>query len=106
MQSEERRITILERNKAAALRYRKRKKEEHDDMIIRVKELEKKNNLLQSQNVVLISEIERLNALIKMQNSNCFCCTNKNNPMSIANDNADIYKPSNFSSILSEQKKQ
>lgn len=33
-------MTILERNKAAAVRYRKRKKEEHDEMITRVHLLE------------------------------------------------------------------
>lgn len=37
---DERRVTILERNKAAAVRYRKRKKEEHDEMISRVQTLE------------------------------------------------------------------
>ncbi|VDM48664.1 unnamed protein product [Toxocara canis] len=37
---DERRVTILERNKAAAVRYRKRKKEEHDEMITRVHMLE------------------------------------------------------------------
>lgn len=37
---DERRVTILERNKAAAVRYRKRKKEEHDEMITRVHLLE------------------------------------------------------------------
>lgn len=40
MPPDERRMTILERNKAAAVRYRKRKKEEHDDMISRVHGLE------------------------------------------------------------------
>ena len=40
MPADERRMTILERNKAAAVRYRKRKKEEHDDMISRVHNLE------------------------------------------------------------------
>jgi hypothetical protein len=40
MPADERRQTILERNKAAAVRYRKRKKEEHDEMITRVNLLE------------------------------------------------------------------
>lgn len=40
MPADERRMTILERNKAAAVRYRKRKKEEHDDMVSRVHGLE------------------------------------------------------------------
>lgn len=43
---DERRVTILERNKAAAVRYRKRKKEEHDEMITRV-------HVLQQENVAL-----------------------------------------------------
>lgn len=38
--ADERRVTILERNKAAAVRYRKRKKEEHDEMIGRVQGIE------------------------------------------------------------------
>lgn len=51
MQPDERRNTILERNKAAAVRYRKRKKEEHDDMMGRVQAMEaEKNQLLVRRN--------------------------------------------------------
>lgn len=73
MAPDERRSTILERNKAAAVRYRKRKKEEHDDMIGRVQELEQENNSLQTRNLVLVREIERLAGLLKTRDANCVC---------------------------------
>ena len=50
MQPDERRNTILERNKAAAVRYRKRKKEEHDDMMGRVQAMEAEKNQLLVRN--------------------------------------------------------
>lgn len=53
MPPDERRITILERNKAAAVRYRKRKKEEHDEMIGRVQEIEQEKAALEVQNINL-----------------------------------------------------
>lgn len=104
MQPEERRNTILERNKAAAVRYRKRKKEEHDDMITRVQELEQDNNSLQTRNVVLVHEIERLTALIKTRDSNCVCRVNNCGLLTIALDNTD-HSPINFSGDFSVQQK-
>lgn len=76
MQPDERRNTILERNKAAAVRYRKRKKEEHDDMMGRVQAMEaEKNQLLaiQTQNQVLRRELERVTALLNERESRCVC---------------------------------
>jgi len=66
---DERRVTILERNKAAAVRYRKRKKEEHDDMMVRVQQLEQEKAALETQNSVLRSELERLTSLLPMRNA-------------------------------------
>lgn len=83
MQPDERRNTILERNKAAAVRYRKRKKEEHDDMMGRVQAMEaEKNQLLaiQTQNQVLRRELERVTALLTERESRCVCL--KGIPMS------------------------
>ncbi|ULU00684.1 hypothetical protein L3Y34_001255 [Caenorhabditis briggsae] len=83
MQPDERRNTILERNKAAAVRYRKRKKEEHDDMMGRVQAMEaEKNQLLaiQTQNQVLRRELERVTALLTERESRCVCL--KGLPMS------------------------
>uniref|UniRef100_H2WEH3 BZIP domain-containing protein n=1 Tax=Caenorhabditis japonica TaxID=281687 RepID=H2WEH3_CAEJA len=76
MQPDERRNTILERNKAAAVRYRKRKKEEHDDMMGRVQAMEaEKNNLLaiQTQNGVLRRELERVTRLLNEREARCVC---------------------------------
>uniref|UniRef100_A0A7E4VFJ6 BZIP domain-containing protein n=1 Tax=Panagrellus redivivus TaxID=6233 RepID=A0A7E4VFJ6_PANRE len=77
MPPDERRQTILERNKAAAVRYRKRKKEEHDEMITRVNLLEQDKNSFarkfQTQNTVLRREVERLTELLKLRESRCVC---------------------------------
>ncbi|VDO18566.1 unnamed protein product [Heligmosomoides polygyrus] len=71
------RMTILERNKAAAVRYRKRKKEEHDDMITRVHTLEQEkvqlNGVFQTQNQVLRRELERVTALLREREARCVC---------------------------------
>ncbi|CAI2349261.1 unnamed protein product [Caenorhabditis sp. 36 PRJEB53466] len=80
MQPDERRNTILERNKAAAVRYRKRKKEEHDDMMGRVQAMEAEKNQLLTQNQVLRRELERLTALLTERESRCVCL--KGIPMS------------------------
>ena len=91
MPPDERRQTILERNKAAAVRYRKRKKEEHDEMITRVNLLEQDKNALsvcvnsskkinamfQTQNTVLRREVERLTELLKLRESRCVCHANQ-----------------------------
>lgn len=73
MPPDERRVTILERNKAAAVRYRKRKKEEHDDMIGRVHNLEQDKVFLTTQNNVLRREVERLTDLLKIRDARCIC---------------------------------
>ncbi|KAF1761830.1 hypothetical protein GCK72_010089 [Caenorhabditis remanei] len=73
MQPDERRNTILERNKAAAVRYRKRKKEEHDDMMGRVQAMEAEKNQLLTQNQVLRRELERVTALLTERESRCVC---------------------------------
>uniref|UniRef100_A0A915E7R8 BZIP domain-containing protein n=1 Tax=Ditylenchus dipsaci TaxID=166011 RepID=A0A915E7R8_9BILA len=73
MPPDERRNTILERNKAAAVRYRKRKKEEHDDMISRVQELQNEK----TRNEVLVREIERLSNLLKAKDAQCVCRANR-----------------------------
>uniref|UniRef100_A0A1I7X3L9 BZIP domain-containing protein n=1 Tax=Heterorhabditis bacteriophora TaxID=37862 RepID=A0A1I7X3L9_HETBA len=79
MPADERRLTILERNKAAAVRYRKRKKEEHDDMITRVHSLEQDkvqlnvSTVLITQNQVLRRELERVTALLREREARCVC---------------------------------
>ncbi|KAE9556424.1 hypothetical protein FO519_000309 [Halicephalobus sp. NKZ332] len=77
MPPDERRQTILERNKAAAVRYRKRKKEEHDEMITRVNLLDQDKNALSTQNTVLRREVERLTELLKLRESRCVCHANQ-----------------------------
>uniref|UniRef100_A0A0N5AXS2 BZIP domain-containing protein n=1 Tax=Syphacia muris TaxID=451379 RepID=A0A0N5AXS2_9BILA len=70
---DERRVTILERNKAAAVRYRKRKKEEHDEMISRVQSLEQEKVKLSTQNEVLRRELTRVNEKLKLYQTHCVC---------------------------------
>uniref|UniRef100_A0A0N5BWK8 BZIP domain-containing protein n=1 Tax=Strongyloides papillosus TaxID=174720 RepID=A0A0N5BWK8_STREA len=70
---DERRNTILERNKAAAVRYRKRKKEEHDEMLSKVTNIEKEKNKLITQNALLVQENEKLKALLNAKNAQCVC---------------------------------
>ncbi|CAD5221737.1 unnamed protein product [Bursaphelenchus xylophilus] len=73
MPPDERRMTILERNKAAAVRYRKRKKEEHDEMMTRAQTLEQDKIYLQTQNSVLRREVERLTEMLKIRDARCIC---------------------------------
>ncbi|CAD6190415.1 unnamed protein product [Caenorhabditis auriculariae] len=86
------RMTILERNKAAAVRYRKRKKEEHDDMIGRVQGLEQDKATLATQNQVLRRELERVTALLQEREQRCVCL--KGMPLSDDNSSPlDILNP-------------
>uniref|UniRef100_A0A914XTE6 BZIP domain-containing protein n=2 Tax=Panagrolaimus superbus TaxID=310955 RepID=A0A914XTE6_9BILA len=80
MPADERRQTILERNKAAAVRYRKRKKEEHDEMITRVNLLEQDKGSIVTQNSVLRREVERLTELLKLRDARCVCHAAANLP--------------------------
>jgi hypothetical protein len=80
MPADERRQTILERNKAAAVRYRKRKKEEHDEMITRVNLLEQDKGSIVTQNAVLRREVERLTELLKLRDARCVCHAAANLP--------------------------
>lgn len=76
MPPDERRQTILERNKAAAVRYRKRKKEEHDEMITRCQQMEQERAAIiafQTQNAVLRREVDRLTAILKERECKCAC---------------------------------
>uniref|UniRef100_A0A914CE19 BZIP domain-containing protein n=1 Tax=Acrobeloides nanus TaxID=290746 RepID=A0A914CE19_9BILA len=83
---DERRNTILERNKAAAVRYRKRKKEEHDEMIGRVHIIEQEKVALATQNSVLRRELERLTELLKMRDARCICRANTIGTNSLLSD--------------------
>uniref|UniRef100_A0A915LWL9 BZIP domain-containing protein n=1 Tax=Meloidogyne javanica TaxID=6303 RepID=A0A915LWL9_MELJA len=77
MPPDERRVTILERNKAAAVRYRKRKKEEHDEIVEKVHIIEQEKNALETQNSVLRRELERLTFLLQERESRCICKANQ-----------------------------
>ncbi|CAD5215778.1 unnamed protein product [Bursaphelenchus okinawaensis] len=104
MPPDERRMTILERNKAAAVRYRKRKKEEHDDMITRVQTLEQDKVYLQTQNSVLRREVERLTELMKMRDARCICRSSNGLPLfngSEINDPSLTAEPKNMSGMAS-----
>lgn len=94
---DERRVTILERNKAAAVRYRKRKKEEHDEMITRVHLLEQEKVALSTQNQVLRRELERVTALLKAHEARCVCrLGNVNESMRAESPvDVDVLSPSN-----------
>ncbi|VDK68627.1 unnamed protein product [Litomosoides sigmodontis] len=107
---DERRVTILERNKAAAVRYRKRKKEEHDEMISRVHLLEQEKVALSTQNQVLRRELERVTALLKTREACCVChlsgvgeCLRNESPLEV-----DVLSPQtqphhDLSNYLSQQ---
>ncbi|KAF8358686.1 atf-7 [Pristionchus pacificus] len=76
MPPDERRQTILERNKAAAVRYRKRKKEEHDEMITRCQQMEQERSAIiafQTQNAALRREVDRLTTILKERQMKCAC---------------------------------
>lgn len=95
---DERRVTILERNKAAAVRYRKRKKEEHDEMITRVHMLEQEKVALTTQNQVLRRELDRVSALLKAYEARCTCRMALGVGESIRADSpveVDVLSPSN-----------
>ncbi|KAI6177214.1 BZIP domain-containing protein [Aphelenchoides bicaudatus] len=100
MPPDERRNTILERNKAAAVRYRKRKKEEHDEMIGRVHGLEQDKVFLQTQNVVYKKEIDRLTELLKARDARCLCRAADGLPIFNSDQGNDADKMTNGHSSL------
>uniref|UniRef100_A0A1I8EWP4 BZIP domain-containing protein n=1 Tax=Wuchereria bancrofti TaxID=6293 RepID=A0A1I8EWP4_WUCBA len=107
---DERRVTILERNKAAAVRYRKRKKEEHDEMITRVHLLEQEKVSLSTQNQILRRELERVTALLKTREACCVChlsgvgeCLRNDSPLEVDVLSPQAQSHHDLSNYLSQQ---